>query len=118
MSTNKRRPPPPASGSATKEEIYCAVGHAISNWEKVESAKLKAFQILTNANYLTAVRVFGSVDSSQARHTMILAALEIYFLNYPRNYKRAKKFLGDIGPFIGLRNDCAHGWYESPRHKL
>jgi hypothetical protein len=80
-------PPRPASYCSTNEELYTAVGEALSGWGYVEDIVADIFAIIVEGaplneyiNSMTpAVRAYGSVVSFEARAEMVQAAADAFF---------------------------------------
>jgi hypothetical protein len=58
-------PDPPATGDATNDITFCAVGRALSQWEWFEGNLSLAFSYLIGSGYgnIAALRAYGSVET-------------------------------------------------------
>jgi hypothetical protein len=114
---NKRnswdRPPIPLIGDETSDEIYRAVGWALSGWEMLEMSLVGLFDTLigialdTHASH----RAYGAVTIWNIRRDMLRAAAEAYFLEFPNQplAKEIKETINIVDRYAARRNDIAHG---------
>lgn len=99
----------------TQEQIFMAVGAALSDWESAESALATLYAVLCDADgtsYSAIIRTFGSVTSSGTRRNIIEATAEIYFgghWNDQRIKKRLVGLLTAFGEASRRRDEFAHG---------
>jgi hypothetical protein len=113
------RPEPKRKGSDTPDQIFAAVGVALSQWELVDEQLANLFIAFTcepNTGAYTkhAVgRAYGSIISTAGRRTAIAAAGEVYFPAWMRENEAEKNGLKDILNAAQwaakLRDDVAHG---------
>lgn len=108
-------PPWPDKGDASYNDLYAAVGEALTAWEYAEDALSFLFARLVGASGAVdaapAVRAYGTVVSFQARHSLVLAAGEAFFVQHP-NPNIEQAFYGILKRCMGWasrRNDVAHG---------
>lgn len=146
-----RKPPTPktlkpwdirsaSKGSDTSNELYMAVGRALSAWEGVENALADAFTLLIGAREIVppvvpAVRAYGAVAGFSGRADMLQAAAEGFFEWIPRGAPHEdhklteyrKKLSDEFGDLLDeargfalRRNEIAHGIVTggSPPHYL
>jgi hypothetical protein len=109
----------PKKGAATREELYLAVGAALSAWELVEEGLAEIFALFVGASvsgHDPAIRAFGSVLTFKGRQEMVCAAKESFFLKAAVHEPLVKQF-GELneeaGGFAGRRNEIAHGRVQS-----
>jgi hypothetical protein len=135
MSLNPWQPPAPRKpssshvGHATQDEIYLAVGRALSRWEHMESAFIKLFQVLCESSSLAACRAYGSILTSSGRVAALKMAAEEFFdrrdlevaedLSALFNaYEKTSRYRNYIahGMVSGLRDSegIERGYYLSP----
>ena len=109
----KKRPALSPSGTETADDIYLAVGRALSIWENTEGvfAHLFGYLIKPAGNSFAARRAYGSVISGRARSTLILEAANVFFRNFPSDEGRAHldETMAWYGDATARRNDIAHG---------
>lgn len=108
---------PSKVGDKSEINIFLAVGMALSEWEWVEEELAKLFSVLVSDNIrgpsVSALRAFGSVESSSNRINMIKSASEVYF--NPEDWERKEiktgfeKFIGAVRGASHRRNEIAHG---------
>jgi hypothetical protein len=126
--------PKPERGSANSDDVYRAVGMALTSWEYVENAVADIFVSVVgdpfeSANKSPATRAYGAVTNFNSRADMVEAAAYA-FLNPERTKAKAdaqllahrtelreqfKTLLGKFRSFAGRRNDIAHGIVDSNR---
>ena len=72
------RPPIPTIGNETPEEIYAAVGRALSGWEMLEMTLVGVFDTLLGIAHDTHAshRAYGAVTIWNIRRDMLRAAAE------------------------------------------
>jgi hypothetical protein len=107
--------PWPEEGNATEDELFLAVGRALSNWELVENAIAGLFTVVTVGSYhaptAPAIRAYSAVTNASNRIQMVRAALE----SWPYVWKdcpcgaNALKILNECAQWTGRRNEIAHG---------
>src|SRR5437016_4893458 len=84
-------PPIPETANADPDDIFRAVGGALSGWESVEHTLADIFTLLVEAKpppvpfdiMTPAARAYGSVVSFQARSAMVEAAARVFFRLHP-----------------------------------
>jgi hypothetical protein len=110
-------PKPELIGTPNADQLYIAIGRALSEWEPVEAACARIFAYLVGApiewhEVSPAMRAFGTVISFPGRKEMIEAAAKAYFhLHQPlTHYKQyINDALGEANNFASRRNEIAHG---------
>lgn len=117
------RPPKATSANADQNDIFRAVGQALSAWESVEHYIARIFAVLvaekiSGPPYATsadgsspAARAYGSVISFQGRATMVEAAANAFFYTHPHPEfpGRLRKLMKTAVGWTARRNDVAHG---------
>jgi len=111
-------PKPEPLGDRDENVLYAAVGRALSQWERVETAcaRIYAFLIGAPTDELTispALRSFGVVISFPARCEMITAAGKAFFHLHPEvaiYEKWINDALSEAREFSNRRNEIAHGF--------
>jgi hypothetical protein len=105
-----------ARGDATPDEIFHAVGLALTQSESAECALAMLFQVLSGAEPAGAFhalrRAFGSIEHSAGRRKALEATAEIYFGAYWANPLIKKPFNAFIKAFergSSRRDEIAHG---------
>jgi hypothetical protein len=120
--------PPPAwsvlprskTGARTEEELYFAVGYALSAWELVEEGLAEIFALFIGAReagppssgHQPAIRAYASVISFNSRKEMVAAAAQAYFYRAGKDEPLKSQFgslIDEAGGHAGRRNDIAHG---------
>jgi hypothetical protein len=76
--------PRSADGSATADEVYRAIGMALTSWEYAENALADVFALFVGAREIIpprepAVRAYGVIAGFKTRLDMVQAAAESYF---------------------------------------
>lgn len=115
-------PTPPKKGDATKEEVFVAIGGALSAWESLESWLSHIFGELVapNDDPLAARRAYGSILTFRGRKEMIEAAAKAVFFSFPDDslQEKLKSFLNEAQNFAARRNEIAHGIVKEYLPKL
>lgn len=77
-----------ADGDESPDQLYTAVGKALSNWEQIENQLANLFATLVGAkikaNPAPAVRAYGTIVSFKSRSAMLDAAARAYFYSRPK----------------------------------
>ncbi|BCZ77007.1 hypothetical protein PTKU64_06820 [Paraburkholderia terrae] len=105
----------PAS-TDTQDQLFHAVGAALSSWESAESALATLYVVLcdveTGSSYSAISRTFGSIPSSAGRRKIIKAAAEIYFGMHWQSHPIKKGLTDLLAAFTKAaerRDEFAHG---------
>ncbi|HML06546.1 MAG TPA: hypothetical protein VK430_00255 [Xanthobacteraceae bacterium] len=114
-------PPRPSTYDKDPEELFAAVGGALSSWQYVEDAIASLFEaivsdgdmlILSFAKSMSpAKRAYGSIVSFDARAEMVEAAADAFFHvhHHPRLHKRMRSIMQACRGWSARRNEIAHG---------
>jgi hypothetical protein len=107
------RPPIPTTGDETADELYRAVGYALTGWEFLEIELAGLFDILIGKNLDSHAshRAYGSVTIWNVRSDMLRATADAYFLAFhnPPLQKCISDAINRVNYFASRRNDIAHG---------
>lgn len=120
MSKPWTAPPRPTAYDKDCQQIFAAVGSALSSWAYVEDAVASIFELLvcepqatwTYCNSMSpAKRAYGSVVSFDGRAGMVEAAADAFFYVTPHAdlEQRLKDLLKACRGWSGRRNEVAHG---------
>lgn len=111
--------PRPERGAATEDELYTAVGAALSTWELVEEGLAEIFATFVGSpeagpgsGHDPAIRAFGSVLTFKGRQEMVAAAKQAFFWRAELDDDLSNQFgriNEEAGGFAGRRNEIAHG---------
>lgn len=109
-------------GDLKANDIFVAVGMALSAWEQCELDFATLFSLFLRSEFYSAVRVYGTISSNGAKQSALSEAADVFF-----GIRRAEK--PDVDNFTLLmkhfsygcsrRNDIAHGivvCFELTRH--
>jgi hypothetical protein len=107
-------------GDSSEDDLFKAVGRALTDWEFVEEALARVYAALMRCDLNSptpAVRAYGAIIGSKARIDMILAAGEAYLslpytgtLVFPSQAKDGfAPLLMESARWSDRRNDVAHG---------
>jgi hypothetical protein len=104
-------------GDSDENQIFNAVGRALTEWEQVENACARLFALLVSANqrrtyHAPAVRAYGCISSVPTKCDMLRAAATPYFARRKSKTQfeaQFKKLVGEYSDFSARRNDIAHG---------
>ena len=104
--------PWPTGGEKNADEIYAAVGRALSQWERYEGHLSVLFSaIVSNSDNLPARRAYNAVRTFEARIEMLRRASEAYFAEKPTEWLQLlmKTVVTDGKNYVARRNEIAHG---------
>lgn len=103
------------TGSKSENDIFLAVGKALSNWELVEQSIAGIFTVVTVGVFFApaapTLRAYSSVASSHNRIQMVRAAVESWLTEWkdcPCG-QNALDLLSESQGWAARRNDIAHG---------
>jgi hypothetical protein len=103
------------TGAKSENDLFIAVGKALSHWELVEHAIASLFTIVTIGSYYApsapTLRAYASVANSSNRIQMVRAAVESWLHEWkdcPIG-ENAVSILKECSGWAGRRNDIAHG---------
>ena len=110
------RPPSPI-GNSNENEIFSAVGQALTEWEQVEKACAQLFAIFVSANrrrlyFAPAVRAYGCIISTKSKNDMLREAAKAFFSTRKTKSHFVADFeqvMADYLNFANRRNEIAHG---------
>lgn len=121
------KPALPEVGDWSEAKLYESVGRALTKWEafEIELSTLFASLLGPSLDLTPAQRAYGSVISFQGRLSMVKAAAEAFFINYPKEDSAQlpglvasyKLVIDRANALSGFRNRIAHGMvseYTSP----
>jgi hypothetical protein len=101
------------TGDKGHEDIFAAVGIALSAWENCERSFAHIFSRLVhpNGSGFAAQRAYGEIIASGTKKQMIESASEIFFRNFPNEAAETEltALLDIYQTAVGRRNDIAHG---------
>lgn len=102
-----QRPRAPC-GDPAADEVYCAVGRALSEWETVETAVATLFAVVVGG-HLAAKRAYGAIASSVGRLQALKAAGDVFLEDKDQGDRdRLSLFLRLLESASGRRNEIAH----------
>jgi hypothetical protein len=103
-------------GDPHEDDIFRAVGRALTSWEYVEEEWADIFAILVNADMASpkktpAMRAYGAIPTARSRADMLDAAGEAYFYGKPNPQLQSEfeSVLADYRGLMACRNNIAHG---------
>tara|TARA_R110000796_G_scaffold37393_4_gene94404 strand:- start:300 stop:929 length:630 start_codon:yes stop_codon:yes gene_type:complete len=103
-------PPREPHGDVGAEQIYQAVGTALSQWEQIESILGEAFATFVESNSPAAQRAYGSIISAVGRCSALNSAASIFFDLHPEKEKQPyTEALKAVEFASARRNEIAHG---------
>lgn len=104
--------PWPQAGHPNSQEIYAAVGEAISQWERYEgNLSLLFAALVSKSDNLPARRAYNAVRTFEARIEMLRAASTAFFAENPNEgHESLMTAVVTDGKCYGpRRNEIAHG---------
>jgi hypothetical protein len=117
-------PPWPKTGSETAEEVYTAIGRALTSWEWAEQGLANIFAVLTGVLDVLpispAVQAYGAVTSFTFHITMVEKAADFLFAsdsNDELNHE-LRALIKECCGWSSRRNDVAHGRVTEVDRKL
>jgi len=102
-------------GDKNENDVFVAVGKALSHWELLEQAIASLFTLVTVGSYhaplAPTLRAYSSVASSHNRIQMVRAAVESWLREWKGCPLRENvlTLLTECSGWAGRRNDIAHG---------
>lgn len=110
-------------GAQSEKLIYLGVGHALSNWEHVESSIAMLFSTFIESRTIAGSRAYGTINGSRAREAALRQAADTFFSLRKSACRKDQTAYGEVNKFgkatnslihnYGLasarRNDIAHG---------
>lgn len=101
--------PVASNGSEQMDDVFRAVGAALTQWEFVETAFAELFGTLLGAPGGSAARAYGVVTTSGARRDMIMQAAHGEFPHDEALLAQIKDILSIAEVGSQRRNEIAHG---------
>jgi hypothetical protein len=120
-------------GNQTPDDIYLAVGRALTKWEGLEAEMSALFAVVTSSTeqryYVPATQAYGAINGTAARAEMIAKAAEAFFLelralvdddelrtDLSTFEAELKEILAAYRGWAARRNDIAHGYVTESQH--
>src|SRR5256885_1916125 len=120
-------------GNKNPDDLYLAVGRALTKWEGLEAEMSALFAVVTGGTdqwyYVPSTRAYGAVNGTGARADMVSKAAEAFFLEHYASVNRDERqtelstFETDLKEIIkayrgwaARRNDVAHGYVTEGGH--
>lgn len=106
---------PTRSGPDNPQEIYVAVGYALTMWESLEEELSELFLTYLGTINPAASRAYGSIVSGQGRVGMLKEVIEsVYGISLPDVADLHIRAMTKIAALAGRRNEIAHGIVANP----
>lgn len=106
------RRPWPSEGDPSREAIFTAVGHALTEWESHEGALSVLFAVFVSPILKTkaGMRAYSAVRTFEGRAEMLRAASSAYFASEPNEtwQNEFKRILTRSLCFAPRRNEITH----------
>lgn len=96
-------------GNEAPDEIYLAVGEALSAWEIVDEWRAQIFGVLVDTTSPAAQNAYGTIQSSAGRADLIKAAASVTLRDDRAYAAELQSLMRDVEKLSGRRNDIAHG---------
>lgn len=113
--------PWPSKGDNSSQDIYIAVGRALTTWEEFEGFLSLLFaELVGSRNTQAARQAYCAVRTFEGRSEMLKAASSAYFHDFPNNdfRKNILDLIKEAKNLAPRRNEIAHGivrdFYELP----
>lgn len=101
------RPSRLPTGDPKPDQIYYAVGLALTTWELLEREQARLFSVLVNDRSGAAERAYGVVMPTRLKKEMIIQAAKTGL--QPSEMKEVSEAVQATEGWSDLRNDIAHG---------
>lgn len=105
---------PMAEKGSTQRQIFAAVGHALSTWERMEFSLSELYHALLDAKNEGAVAAYGTVMSSSSRMTMLHQAYEFFRFKGEPQFTGIPELINNVREFSNRRDEIAHGMVSMP----
>jgi hypothetical protein len=113
-------------GARNPQVIYLGVGHALSNWERVESAAAMFFSEFVESRSVAGIRAYGTINGSRGREAALRQAAETFFSLRKVGHQKERathdiiaktekvvnRLIHNYGQASARRTDIAHGIAE------
>jgi hypothetical protein len=86
--------------------MFTAIGHAVSNWGKVELQMIRLFAQATGMTPVNAASVLSATNNAQVWAEMLATALEVRLR--PEAHPEWRSIISQIGDTKARRNKLAH----------
>ncbi len=110
-------------GAPDEKLVYIGVGHALSNWEHVESAGAMFFSTFIESASIAGTRAYGTINGSRAREAALRQAADTFFSLQKSQHRKNRSIYDEIiksekiancliknySQASARRNDIAHG---------
>lgn len=104
------RPTANRHGDIDVDDIYVAVGRALSEWSMVEIALGRLYAVLDGAAPQTAWRVYAADRDPRARHARLSTAAQAYFADGETpDSATCRRLIEACGHAAQRRDDVVHG---------
>lgn len=97
------------NGSDTPDEIYRAVGHALTVWGRLEQAVALSFGHLVGTQNIAALRAVGMIESAATRLWVVREAFRSMEPGAQADFPMFEESLKEIEKAAEIRNAIAHG---------
>ena len=98
------------NGDRDRDQVYRAVGAALTHWEQLEMALALLFGTIIDSNTSAGRAAYGSVVSAAARLDLIMAAADANKrISADRLTAITRLVAHEIGRLVARRNEIAHG---------
>lgn len=105
-----KRPPPDRHGDIDVDDIYIAVGRALSEWSMVEIALGRLYAVLDGAQPHIAWGVYASDRDPRARQARLSTAAETHFADdESEDCVTCRRLIEAAGHAAQRRDDVVHG---------
>ena len=84
------------TGAKVDKLIHIAVGHALTNWEHVETAASTLFGLFVNSRSIAAQRAYGTINGAKAREAALREAADTFFSLRKSLNKKDRKIIDEL----------------------
>lgn len=95
--------------TTTEEELYSAVGKALTAWERLDTALAMTFGSFVGTQHIVALRALGRIESPAARLQVLLEAFQSSSPQVQSSLPNYEATVKSVIKLTEARNAIAHG---------
>lgn len=97
-------------GAQSEKLVYLGVGHALSNWEHVESSMAVLFSTFVESRTIAGIRAYGTINGSRAREAALRQAADAFFSIRKATHRKDRAAYEEINKFEKITNSLIHNY--------
>ena len=98
------------NGAQSDKLIHLGVGHALSNWEHVESSIAMLFSFLVESHSIAGIRAYGTINGSRGREAALRQASDAFFSLRKTGHRQERIVYEEINKFEKTTNSLIHNY--------